>query len=662
LNSSLSTFNLYFVLYYFDITSANNSEPLGASEKVALPFYAMLSWLTSRKLDDDASRSASMRRGSNTADGGSVTTTSSRSTGTERPSHVRRLATALTTPSRRVAKKSQRQRRRDQARVPGGDDGTGEMQAIFTQPHLNQQQQLHKLGDRTRVDETRSGIEILIGPKESALAVPDRSASPQAGPSWDDSARKAMGDTGVISLLTELTVKSRIHFAQLNVARWPVSSQLLEPEKPSVHEADSSLPTTGEADWKLRRHRVPLFVKKSNSGTNTLSSNDVLFLLRAHAVVDEKTSVQEEYQRLSTEIGELEYDRAELEQKCTRLSPFENVDDNKIRKEADTPQEEWDLHRVLQNTPTSKVSVPSQTARTSLVNPLTQGQREKVEEQRGLHWTIVLQSPAALEAMLVSLGSSVKKAKLANGVWTVSAPDPSQCLVPSIPPQNCGHGNASNASANISHISLWKAAHGEVSFFISRDCMPSTHEGPWPERLMRRITEGGVKFQGQQDIAYLTTGPRESYYVALRSGECWWGSLDPDLDAICTEWNVHRVAFGNSTGLVDAGGQVHLPNSWIVVDCDGRVAWKNISSRLHRILEERLADAAGVVEVSFGPGGAYFIRFLDQSYDYFLPAHIAQACQTLEQDGKDITNIVMHPELSQDFIIRSKHARAGSHR
>jgi hypothetical protein len=56
--------------------------------------------------------------------------------------------------------------------------------------------------------------------------------------------------------------------------------------------------------------------------------------------------------------------------------------------------------------------------------------------------------------------------------------------------------------------------------------------------------------------------------------------------------------------------------------------------------------------VSLGPGSSYFIRFLDDTIDYCLPAEIAQACELIERQGGRITDIALHPEISHDFMIR----------
>ncbi|OEU20662.1 hypothetical protein FRACYDRAFT_267721 [Fragilariopsis cylindrus CCMP1102] len=133
-------------------------------------------------------------------------------------------------------------------------------------------------------------------------------------------------------------------------------------------------------------------------------------------------------------------------------------------------------------------------------------------------------------------------------------------------------------------------------------------------------------------------------------------------------WNVYRVAFGPIESVKHDNHELQIPtaqpsekkhndkaistNSWIILSHDGRAAWKNLPSRLSNKLEERLANRAAPVEVSLGPGDSYFVRFLDGSIDYCLPAKVARVCERIEQRGGTITNISLHPDISHDFVIR----------
>jgi hypothetical protein len=75
--------------------------------------------------------------------------------------------------------------------------------------------------------------------------------------------------------------------------------------------------------------------------------------------------------------------------------------------------------------------------------------------------------------------------------------------------------------------------------------------------------------------------------------------------------------------------------------------------QLHqRLLQgQQHAAAPAPAEVSLGTVGSYFIRFLDGSGDYCLPAIVADTCESIEKGGGTITNIAMHGD-SRDFIIR----------
>ena len=60
---------------------------------------------------------------------------------------------------------------------------------------------------------------------------------------------------------------------------------------------------------------------------------------------------------------------------------------------------------------------------------------------------------------------------------------------------------------------------------------------------------------------------------------------------------------------------------------------------------------AAPCEVSLGRGGSYFIRFLDGTVDYCLPAVAADICEEIERRGGVLTNIVLHGD-SYDYIVR----------
>jgi hypothetical protein len=141
----------------------------------------------------------------------------------------------------------------------------------------------------------------------------------------------------------------------------------------------------------------------------------------------------------------------------------------------------------------------------------------------------------------------------------------------------------------------------------------------------------------------------------------WWGSAfadDKDFHQILKTWDIYKVVFGPLTTLEDADtGTVRFVNSWIILGRDGRAAWKNIPRRLQTRLESRLANWAAIAEVSLGPGGSYFCRYLDGSIDYCVSSPVANACEYIERNGGMITEISLHPEISTDFLIRHTELR-----
>ena len=85
---------------------------------------------------------------------------------------------------------------------------------------------------------------------------------------------------------------------------------------------------------------------------------------------------------------------------------------------------------------------------------------------------------------------------------------------------------------------------------------------------------------------------------------------------------------------------------------DGRAAWKNIPSRLHQTLESRLANSAAPAEIALGTGDSYYVRFLDGTVDYCLPAELAVVCERIQKSGAVITDMALNPEVSHEFMVR----------
>ena len=153
---------------------------------------------------------------------------------------------------------------------------------------------------------------------------------------------------------------------------------------------------------------------------------------------------------------------------------------------------------------------------------------------------------------------------------------------------------------------------------------------------------------------YLSTGPNGYYFAEFRSGECWWGCAGEDKEfyEILKQWEIYRVVFGSTVTHTTPDGREIITNSWIILARDGRAAWKNLPSRLHHTLENRLANSAAPAEISLGSGESYYVRFLDGTVDYCLPAEVASVCEHIQRKGGTITDMAMNPEVSHEFMVR----------
>lgn len=194
------------------------------------------------------------------------------------------------------------------------------------------------------------------------------------------------------------------------------------------------------------------------------------------------------------------------------------------------------------------------------------------------------------------------------------------------------------------------ALSGQSSFFINWDNGKWCHHGEMPLNLQNRLKDQSHSFS----ISYLAVGPNISkndpskgryYYSELANSEGWWVNFDPDFHKAVQKLPVHRVAFGNPYP-----GSQGMP-SWVVLGKDGRAAWKGIPSHLHIVLSSRDSSLCSACEVSLGPAGSYFVKFLSGEIDYCLPAAMANRCEEIENLGGVITNILLHVDCS-GFIIR----------
>lgn len=355
------------------------------------------------------------------------------------------------------------------------------------------------------------------------------------------------------------------------------------------------------------KHRVPLF-GRGGIVCDDMTFEDIVFLLQSHVVKDEQSSLEEEMKRLDFEVEALEADRMELEQDLLGIRiPKKLVADR------------WDIDLLLKGQQQQ--------------SQLTAEEIDELRRRRGRCWTIQIQNKKSRDSLCSQLGyvptsDTGGTRKIKNN----------KANLLSLTPANC------RESHNVRQLIVQARTREKIAtaIFVTRDTENSW--GHVPARLFRRLKKEGIDLHS---IDYLSTGPGGAYFCELSTGHTWWGSSDPDFIRLVMEWKVSRVAFGASR---DYGGETL--HSWIIVGRDGRVAWKNIPARLHNKLEFRLADNVTLAEVTLGPEGAYFVRFLDGTVDYCLPAKISSSCESIERDGGKITNVILRVDSSQDFVIR----------
>jgi hypothetical protein len=335
-------------------------------------------------------------------------------------------------------------------------------------------------------------------------------------------------------------------------------------------------------------HRIPLGHPKS-----TASLEDDLSLLQSHAVRDELTSVEEEMNKLKAEIQSVEDDRMDLEHEYLKIPNLS----------IDLPF--WDPDCYLK-----------------FMSPKSEEYQELLR-LRGNSFTVHIQSAKTLESLYSKLSTSNSASNINDMRWKSAKTILADTLV--------------------AHLCLHPGSRSSSAFFLRTDNAVSL--GYIPPLLFSRMKKHNFQ---RQEVTYLSVGPNGNYFCNFSSGHVWWGIGDPDFHALAQDWNIHRVAFGESKKFKR---QKRL-SSWIIVGRDGRVAFKNLPKRLANLLCSRLADQAAPAEISLGSDGAYFVRFLDGSIDYCLPSSIADVCHEIQGRGGTITNVLLHPQLPKQFIIR----------
>lgn len=499
---------------------------------------------------------------------------------------------------------------------------------------------------RMNVHDTTDGVEVSLDFfKGGGPASPLETREPPQIP------RRA---EPVVSLQSQMRQHQRVHKTQLSVNFAAALTPDPGPTQRSWSFGGKSPRGLQQQDqWRPKDHRIPLH------GMLPVEEayDDVLNLLQHSHVVDEYTAVQQEYEQLSLEMEALERDRDYLEAKLKTQSssPTAVRSPTAISSSVMSTPLDWDVQKLLDSV------------------RLTDTERRALEGKRGNCFTMCFGNVRAREAFLSKCG-----AKLAELLKTHAGSNkkrgyvlpPPDCLT--LGPHNCRVGGS---ATSIRQVALLKdsvsthwdqkqptSMHQMSGFFLSRDTGRAQSWGRIPSKLYRRIKEeAGANQCDFGDVVRLSTGPLGCYFAEFRSGETWWGCAfadDKDFHTILKTWDVYKVVFGPLTSLEDADtGSTRLVNSWIILGRDGRAAWKNIPRRLQHRLESRLASWAAVSEVSLGPGGSYFCRFLDGSIDYCVPASVANACEYIERNGGSITEICLHPEISNDFLIRHTELR-----
>lgn len=454
--------------------------------------------------------------------------------------------------------------------------------------------------------ETNSGFEVHFVKNDEHENKKDRRSDKSSGNRETLKAPKSVADR-LLSIDQLMSGRRKVHRSQYASHGWNNTSvsSCTTLELPAVER------------FVPRPHRVQL------SGTHTNRNNHVtmtvepiqesLSLLQRHDVSSELNCLEEEMKLLDAEIAALKKDRADMDSHCRRHLRVEQVDS----------ATNADPHRLL-------LQVGD--------NTLSQQEKTHLQELRGLSLTLRLSNEKCREFLLSKCGFK-------TSFFSQFVPSTKSSSPITLSKENCGE---ECPTADIQHISLLS----DDSVFVSLDHAKSFHHGQLPERLYRRLQPD----QNMNQLLYVTTGPLGCYYAEFRSGKVIWGiasdsSEGDEFATLCRDWSVSRVAFGPVCTVHDNNGDTHKAASWVILSRDGRAAWKNVPSRLHRLLEDRMASQAAPVEVSLGYGDSYFVRFLDGTVDYCLPAHVASV---MEQGKLDVVSISLHPELPYDFVMRHR--------
>ncbi|KAL3937427.1 MAG: hypothetical protein SGARI_002129, partial [Bacillariaceae sp.] len=445
-----------------------------------------------------------------------------------------------------------------------------------------------------------------------------------------------------ISLQDQLRQRQRLYKNQFSTSAVAAPSTTIVKGSERSLSPDASTATS----WRPSgQHRIPLC---GVARDGDVAYTGALQLLQSAPVTSEMAAVQQELAHLQGEIGALQQDRNFLEKRLDKVSNESSpvsqglsfgsvstaVTASLSSGTASGVSMDWNLNAILKDDATKKELLDS-------------SRRMALQRQRGNCLTIHIHDKKAQEMLIHKCGGKlhhIQRTRLFKKDDTIVTLSPSNCRP---------HGAASCVQDIV-----FLSADQTNGFFLARDDGQSQSQGRIPNKLFHRMKLAEHHEVG--DMQYLSMGPHGSYYSEFHSGECWWGltAEDAELNRVLQSLDVYRIAFG-SMEFLDEESHDNRDNtktiatcSWIVVARDGRVAWKNLPAALSQKLESRIANKCAPIEVSLGPGGSYFVRFLDGSVDYSLPAKVARVCDRIEKRGGLITNVCLHPEVSHDFIIR----------
>jgi len=413
-------------------------------------------------------------------------------------------------------------------------------------------------------------------------------------------------------------------------------------------EAEVIKSSLGNNGWHRALAGIPPGIRKER--TSALDRRAAKRVLeKVEPLRDELEALGEEYRQLMIEINALESDRLEMERLFHEAA-------SQYRGSDEAPS--WQAFRLNMGYLPSE-DLQSAPAMFLEDAPLSSPENEDYECKLDLSVQNLIRHHRGLGIALLVADPQLKKALIGR------------CYMNS----NIGIGAATSLSQSLKRVKTatlideggeWlkqcsitgcdtddKAQTLSTSCFLVFDSGKNYLRGKLPSNLLARLFR---ERRVSKHLRYLSTGPSylvgngdksRCYYAEFSDGEAWWGvNDDGELDGILQEVDVHRVAFGRSSSIGDKP-------SWVVIAKNGTCKWRNVPDGLHEALTRanESAGAACPCECSLGMGGSYFVRFLDGSIDFALPAFVADVLESLESDGKLVRAVCMHVD-TYDVIIR----------